>query len=96
MLTGAATLQKQRYVCLINMSNKIYKKSENNRPHNFSAMQKARSVQNAIAQNIEFMPADFEMYPFLDASYVSLCVGCTDPRAFNYDPTAEVDDNSCL
>jgi hypothetical protein len=95
-LTVYATLQLLRFVLLLNMTNTLYKNSSNNQPHNYYEMQQARIVQNAILQNIEFMPDTFEMYPFIDASYVSLCVGCTDPRAYNYDPTAEVDDNSCL
>lgn len=66
------------------------------KPHNYTDMQYARDVERVIFDNLEFMPADFEMYPFKLASYVSLCTGCTDPNAFNYDPLAEIDDNSCL
>lgn len=68
----------------------------NDRPHNYNEMQQARDVQTSIFENMDLMPTDFEMYPFLRASYVSLCKGCTDPRAYNYDPSAEIDDNSCL
>lgn len=76
---------------------KIYMQAENKiDPHVYHKMQQARSVTQAIFDNIDLMPAEFEMIPFLAASYTSLCKGCTDPRAFNYDPTAEVDDNSCL
>ena len=95
-LTVYATLQLLRFVLLLNMTNTLYKNSSNNQPHNYYEMQQARIVQNAILQNIEFMPDTFDMYPFIDASYVSLCTGCTDPRAYNYDSAAEVDDNSCL
>jgi hypothetical protein len=95
-LTVYATLRLPQFVGLLNMTNKLYKNSSNNKPHNYYEMQQARIVQNSILQNIEFMPDTFDMYPFIDATYVSLCVGCTDPRAYNYDPTAEVDDNSCL
>jgi hypothetical protein len=68
----------------------------NDRPHNYTEMQYARNVENAIFENMDLMPPDFELYPFLLASYVSLCTGCTDPKAYNYDPSAEIDDNSCL
>jgi hypothetical protein len=66
------------------------------KPHNLSDMQQVRDVASNIFQNIEVMPDDFEMYPFLIADYASLCVGCTDPRALNYDETAEIDDDSCV
>ena len=59
-------------------------------------MSQARDVVSNIFQNIEDMPADFEMYPFLLADYASLCIGCTDPRAVNYDETAEIDNYSCV
>jgi hypothetical protein len=72
------------------MSNNVFT------PANIDDLLKARDVAANIFDNIEFMPADFEMYPFMFASYISLCKGCTDPRAVNYDPTAEVDDNTCL
>lgn len=65
-------------------------------PPNNAELRKAVDVAANIFANIESMPENFEMYPFLLASYNSLCQGCTDPRAFNYDPNAEVDDNSCL
>lgn len=66
------------------------------KPHNYNEMQYARDVQKAIFENLDLMPQDFEMYPFILASYASLCTGCTDPKAYNYDPTAEIDDNTCL
>jgi hypothetical protein len=66
------------------------------RPHNINAIHLARDVQRNLIENIHLMPAEFDMYPFILASYASLCMGCTDPRAYNYDPLAEVDDNSCL
>jgi len=65
-------------------------------PKNFEAMQAARDVTKNIFENLEFMPSDFEMYPFRTASYTNLCTGCTDPRASNYDPYAEIDNNTCL
>jgi hypothetical protein len=65
-------------------------------PPNNAELRKAVDVANNIFENIAAMPADFEMYPFMAASYSSLCTGCTDPRALNYDETAEIDNNSCL
>lgn len=65
-------------------------------PKNATQMNIARDVVKNTFDNLEFMPADFEMYPFIFASYRSLCEGCTDPRAINYNPMAEVDDNTCL
>lgn len=68
----------------------------NDKPHNLNEMNVARDVQHNVFENIHLMPEEFEMYPFILASYISLCTGCTDPRAYNYDPLAEIDDNSCL
>lgn len=65
-------------------------------PANYAAMQQARLVEENIYENISLMPLDFEMYPFLQASYVSLCSGCTDPRSLKFNPTAEIDDSTCL
>lgn len=72
------------------MSNNQFK------PTNHADMHGARYVEDNIYENINLMPLDFEMYPFLIASYVSLCKGCTDPRSINFNPLAEVDDSTCL
>jgi hypothetical protein len=66
------------------------------KPHNANEMHFARDVQRNVFANIHLMPEEFEMHPFILASYLSLCTGCIDPKAFNYDPLAEIDDNSCL
>jgi hypothetical protein len=65
-------------------------------PKNIVDMTRARDVNTNIFENISSMPSDFEMYPFTLASYVSLCLGCTDPNALNFNPLAEVDDSTCL
>jgi hypothetical protein len=66
------------------------------RPINYENMQKARDPMVALFANLDQLPESFDIYPLLDASYSSLCTGCTDPRASNYDPLAEVDNNSCI
>lgn len=65
-------------------------------PSNDFEMQKARNATTALLENLESLPDGIELYPLEFASYSSLCIGCTDPRAKNYDPLAEVDDNSCI
>lgn len=65
-------------------------------PANYAAMQQARLVEETIYENISIMPLDFEMYPFIPASYASLCYGCTDPRSIKFNPIAEIDDSTCL
>lgn len=63
---------------------------------NYSNMQTARNANKALFDNIASLPADIELYDLQLASYTSLCAGCTSPDAVNYDPFAEVDDNTCL
>jgi hypothetical protein len=70
--------------------------SEQSKPKNYKDLMHARNVDANIFENLHMMPSDFEMYPFIYASYTSLCLGCTDPRASNFDPNAEVDNNTCL
>jgi hypothetical protein len=65
-------------------------------PKNINAMRIAKDVHTSIFENIAIMPENFEMYPFLPADYNSLCTGCTEPDATNFNPLAEVNDSTCL
>ncbi len=94
VMTDVVTRRVLRYASSFKINYFIKYMSE--RPHNINAIHLARDVQRNFTENIQLMPAEFDMYPFVLASYVSLCTGCTDPRAYNYDPLAEIDDNSCL
>jgi hypothetical protein len=65
-------------------------------PANYSEMQNARDAQAALFDNISFLIGEFDLVNLHLASFSNLCRGCTDPQASNYDPLAEVDDNTCL
>jgi hypothetical protein len=69
--------------------------TSNYRPPNYNEMQTARNAMAALLENIAFLPEDIELIPLKHANYSSLCVGCTNPDASNYDPLAEIDNNSC-
>lgn len=64
--------------------------------YNYDAMQKARDANAALLQNLAFLPDEINMVDLKLVSYSSLCIGCTNPDAINYNPLAEIDDNSCL
>lgn len=66
------------------------------KPANYANLQSARDANKALFDNIASLPADIELYTLELGSYSSLCAGCTNPDAVNFDPTAEIDDNSCL
>lgn len=72
---------------------KIYK------PSNLTELHMARDAVSALfsADSTDLSAlGDFGLIPLLAIDFRSLCYGCTDKDAQNYDPKAEVDDNTCI
>ena len=68
-------------------------------PKNIAELHMARDAMNALFtadSDALFGLTDIGLVPLLAVDFRSLCYGCTDKDAQNYDPKAEVDDNTCL